>query len=370
MSFHYNTFLPTTKIYHPHILILDSLIIIAKLPSLILNMPKGNTLSSRLEKSLKRAITAPLPRPQTREGLQKLSIPELYVILEDMVSRDTSMAKLIKDTVVSQYSFLYELIGAVMDVRGKHIDQFTAHHLTMAREKKFLERLERAGVPLHTYTEVSEEDISEKPSLLLVTHQGGGWENYMSQGLSGIPAGFVVKSDIMKIPFLSDAFRAKKVIPVDRHKIIRSPEMRQLEIERIASEVAERLRNRENMLIFFEGTRSSDGEIAATPKRRAWAKDLLTAIDTAWEKNSWHDGTPSFQRLLLVVHTMIAMPDVPEKDVFLSRFRLNTPIASTLVRADGLSVEDSDDRYDPNTLFGKARTVLKKMLVEIILKQA
>ncbi|OGC82221.1 MAG: hypothetical protein A2V81_00590 [Candidatus Abawacabacteria bacterium RBG_16_42_10] len=351
------------------IIILDSTAKTATLSSLIFIMPKGSSLSLRLKKKLERAITAPLPRPKTREGLERLSIPELYVILEDMVSRDTSMAKLIKDTIVSQYSFLYELIGAVMDVRGKHIDQFTAHHLTMARERKFLERLERAGVPLHTYTEVSEEDISEKPSLLLVTHQGGGWENYMSQGLTGIPCSFVIKGELMKIPFMSDAFRAKKVIPVDRHKISRSPEQRQLEIERIATEVAERLRNRENMLIFFEGTRSSDGEIAATPKRRAWAKDLLTAIDTAWEKNSWHDGIPSFQKLLLVVHTMTAMPDVPEKDVFLSRFRLNTPIAATLVKADGLWVEDSDDKYDPNTLFGKARTVLKKMLVEIILKQ-
>ncbi len=330
-------------------------------------MPRKNILLSRLEKNVGRALTLPLPRPTTRQGLEKLSIPELYVILEDMVSRDTSLGTLIKDTIVAQYGFLHEMIGAVMDVRGKEMTPLTAHYLTRAREERFLHRLMAAGTPVHYHSEVTDEEISQKPALLLVTHQGGGWENYMSQGLTGIPAGFVVKSDILKIPFFSAAFRAKKVIPVDRYKISRSLEGRQLEIDRIAAEVAERLRNRENMLIFFEGTRSSDGEIAATPKRRAWAKDLLTAIDTAWEKDAWKDGIPSFQKLLLVVHTMTAMPDVPEKDVFLSRFRLNTPIAATLVRADGLWVEDSDDKYDPNTLFGKARTVLKGMLVEIIL---
>ncbi len=299
-----------------------------------------------------------------RNELEKLDIPTLYKILEEQAAESAGPVQTVQESVKGQIAFLYEISRAIASVRGKNLHHMDANKIIKDCEEGFLDRMKTMGMEVHYESEVSPEEIAKKPSLILATHQGGGWENYLAQAITGIECGIVAKGELMKMPFIGDGLRSKKAIGVDR-KMLNNPKKRRIEIDRIAAGLVQHLEAGENMLVFFEGTRSDDGEIAATKGRKAWANDLLAAVDRIWaEKTSSKD----FQKLLLVFHTMTAMPDVPEKDFFLSRFRLGSALGAKLVKADGLKTKDSSDLYDPTTLFGKARSELKDMLIRLILK--
>jgi len=324
-------------------------------------------VTGRLMKMAERALSPDLSERLDREHLNNLDIPALYRILDEHAA---NQPKIIQDSVRSQVAFLSSVGWTYANVRGKNLPHREANRFVMEGERRFLEKMKEMGLQVRYESEVSPEEVAKKPSLILATHQGGGWENYLTQGLTGIESGIVVKGELLHYPVFGEVLQSAKAIPVNRNMLKENGdngEKRQQEMTRIAGEIAARLADNENMLVFFEGTRSEDGQIAATPRRKAWTQDLLTAIDKEWAEVYGEPG--DFQKLLLVFHTMTTMPDVPEKDFFLSRFRLGSTLGAKLVRADGLRTEDSENPYDQATLYGKARSVLKDMLVQIILDQ-
>ena len=168
---------------------------------------------------------------------------------------------------------------------------------------------------------------------------------------------------------------------MDRREVqSKDPVRRMKEIQRVANRIVGHLANGENKLVFFEGTRSKDGSVASTEKRQKWATDLLAAVDKSWDERTGKltytsdtrsDDTPQrgFQKLLLVVNTMTTMPDAPEDMGVLTRFRLNSTLSAKLLPADHLKMHETENLFDPNTLFGTARATLRKMLVRIILER-
>jgi len=329
-----------------------------------------NTIKRRIEKEIERAFHPDIEEITTVTDLEKLDIPELYKILEKKVTGSTSIARGVQESIQGQVAFLYEMARALSTVRDESLSFEEVLKIIKDCEESFLQKLKKAGLKVQYESEVSPEELKAKPALILATHQGGGWENYLVQALTGIESGIVVKGELMKLPYVGDGLRRKKAIAVQRGKL-QDPETRRVEITRIAGEIVEHLADNKNMLVFFEGTRSSDGQIAATQKRKAWTKDLLAAVDLAWHNKKMGDekmADKEYQKLLLVVHTMTTMPDAPEEDFVLSRFRLGTTLAAKLIKADGLKVEDTEDHYDAETLFGKARTILKKMLIHIVVE--
>lgn len=314
------------------------------------------------------AIEDPLDWPQ-KESLEALNIEELYQLLEEG-ARQRSTIQAITETVRGQISLMKELGQAIWNIRGGKVDHQEANQIIQKHEQAFLHTLQAAGLRIQYESEVSTEELKQKPALFLATHQGGGGENYIHQAITGETGRLVVKDSLFKIPYIREGLEGRKAVPVKR-AMLKESETRIEEIERIATEVVGQLASGGNMYIFFEGTRSRNGEIASSEKRRAWAKDMINAIDRLWaEQQEGSEKPREFQKLLLVFNTMTAMPDAPEEKIFRTRFRTTgTTLSAKLVKADDLKLEESDNQYDPTTLFGKARTELKKMLVKIILEQ-
>ena len=169
------------------------------------------------------------------------------------------------------------------------------------------------------------------------------------------------------MPAVGPSLQSRGMIPVHR-KNLKDPVSRLAEVERIAGDTAERLAAGENVVVFFEGTRSENGQIAATIGRRQWSRDFMTALERIWA-DEFADSA-EYQKQLLVFHTMVAMPDTPEKDFLLCRFRLGETVAAKLVSADNLHVPNEGEDFDgQENLFGKARSILKEMLIEDILRK-
>lgn len=320
---------------------------------------------------MKRACTAlsdPLDWP-TRKTLEKLTISDLYELLERMEGKKSAI-QLIRESVQGQIALLQQITRAIANVRGGQADILEAKRIIHECESAFLERLRELGLTVMYESEVSPEELEQKPALILATHQGGGGENYIHEAITGITGRLVVKDSLMKIPFIRDGLEAQEAVAV-RREMLKNKDTRHLEIDHISRKIVEQLASGGNMFVFFEGTRSRNGEIAATDKRKAWARDLLSAVDRLWEKQNEAAHAPrEFQKLLLVFNTMTAMPDAPEERVFLTRFRTTgTTLSAKLVHADDLALEETEDPYDPATLFGKARSLLKEMLIRIILEK-
>lgn len=327
----------------------------------------GNRLADSAERKLLSKERLGFDDSFEREDLEKQSIADLYRIIESRAQIRNGDLAVIRQTVRGQIAFLSDLIPALKETTATAMPMRQANTIAMRYERSFLDRLAKMGMRVRFDSEVDQEKLEQKPNLILATHQGGGWENYLFQGLTGLPCSPVVKDDLMKLPYIKDSLNNRGVITVDRKKL-KPDDARDWEIARIVLEIALRLEEGGNVIVFFEGTRSTDGEIAGTPARRKWAKDLLEALDKLWIEEFATDGL-SFQKQLMVFHTMVALPDTPEKDVFLSRFRPRETVAAKLVNADNLVLsENPENPYDGATLFGKARTVLKRMLIEDILE--
>ena len=292
--------------------------------------------------------------------LRGLTIEECYQILEYFQDQKWGITKVI-ESIRGQFSLATNIIRAIEGMKegDKALDQ-KLHHV-MGCEKAFLEDLQRAGLRIQCHTDLSIEEIDEKPALILMNHQGGGGENYIHQAITGIPGRLVVKDSLMKIPYIKEGLEERGAIPV-RREALKDRESRTQEIERVAKEVAAELANGGNFYMFIEGTRNRNGEIAATKGQRKWAEEILAEIDKQASKTN-------FQKLLLVMNAMTAMPDAPEEELFKTRFRAkDTTLSACIMRADHFTDFDSDNPYDQTTLFGTMRSALKDMLIEAILE--
>lgn len=296
-----------------------------------------------------------------------MSANDLYGILEKRVVESRGELSVIRDSVKVQLAFLVDFLPALYRTSNIPHNRKKANSIAKEHEINFLERMKSMGMKVKYSSEVSTEQLKAKPNLILGTHQGGGWENYLFQGFTGLDASAVVKSELMDMPGVGPSLRSRGMIPVFR-KNLKDPLSRAQEIERIAGDAARLLAEGGNVIIFFEGTRSENGQIAATTGRRQWARDFMKSFEEIWSKD--YEGNADYQKQLLVFHTMVAMPDTPEKDFFLSRFRLGETVGAKLVSADKLTIPDEGEDFDnTDNLFGKARSILKEMLIEDILEK-
>lgn len=326
-------------------------------------------VGQRLQNSIDSKIYAKLNKPVKYDLLElsKMSVNDLYGILEKRAMVSRGELSVIRDSVKVQLAFLVDFLPTLYRTSDIPNDRKRANAIAREHETSFLGRMRSMGMKVKYSSEVSAEQLNAKPNLILGTHQGGGWENYLFQGFTGLDASAVVKSELMDMPGVGPSLRSRGMIPVFR-KNLKDPVSRLQEIERIARDAARLMAEGGNVIIFFEGTRSENGQIAATPGRRQWARDFMRTFEEIWAED--YAGSAEYQKQLLVFHTMVAMPDTPEKDHFLSRFRLGETVGAKLVSADSLTVpEEEEDFDDQDNLFGKARSVLKEMLIEDILEK-
>lgn len=328
-----------------------------------------DVVGNRLKDSMDRAIYARLEDSDkySRAELERMTPNDLYGILEEKVVNSRSDLTTVSDSVKVQIAFLIDFTAALYRTKDIPDDRKKANSIAREHEEKFLANAKKLGMRVQYSSEVSPEQLAAKPNLILATHQGGGWENYLFQGFTGLDASAVVKSELMDLPGVGPSLKSRGMIPVHR-KNLKDPVLQLAEVERIALDTAERLAAGGNVVVFFEGTRSENGQIAATIGRRQWSRDFMNALERIWA-DKFADRY-DFQKQLLVFHTMVAMPDTPEKEFFLCRFRLGETIAAKLVSADKLSIPAEGENFDnEENLFGKARSVLKGLLIEDILRK-
>lgn len=329
----------------------------------------AEVVETRLKDSVDRAVYGRLDQTDnySPDELKQMSANDLYGILEERAINSRSDLTTISDSVKVQIAFLIDFVAALYRTKDIPDDRKKASSIAREHEERFLENAKKLGLKVKYSSEVSPEKLASKPNLILATHQGGGWENYLFQGFTGLDACAVVKSELMKMPAVGPSLQSRGMIPVHR-KNLKDPVSRLAEVERIAGDTAERLAAGENVVVFFEGTRSENGQIAATAGRRQWSRDFMTALERIWADK--FSDKAEYQKQLLVFHTMVAMPDTPEKDILLCRFRLGETVAAKLVSADNLAVPAEGENFDSEgNLFGRARSILKEMLIEDILRK-
>jgi 1-acyl-sn-glycerol-3-phosphate acyltransferase len=97
------------------------------------------------------------------------------------------------------------------------------------------------------------EHLQAKQSYVFVSNHQGAFDIFLIYGFLGFPIKWMMKSGLKKIPLVGDACRAAGFIFVDHS----SPRAARRSIE----EAEQRLRNGASLVIFPEGSRTSDGQM-------------------------------------------------------------------------------------------------------------
>jgi 1-acyl-sn-glycerol-3-phosphate acyltransferase len=96
------------------------------------------------------------------------------------------------------------------------------------------------------------ENLPEQPSVLMCKHQSA-WETIALPGVLPVAQAWVLKRELVGIPFYGWALRALVPIPIDRGAA-------RAALKQLLSEGADRLSSGRSVLIFPEGTRVALGE--------------------------------------------------------------------------------------------------------------
>lgn len=298
------------------------------------------------------------------DGLKQLDIPELYNLLHAELDKRS-----VVDRIRGNVAFKKALIMGWLDAVVKtHLAERSATHqqmnsLIMRSEASFIHDLQSLGIEPKVESELSPATLNGKAHLFMSTHQGGGLETYVLAELlrkGGVKQfRYVVKDEIVHLPIVGKTISSRNPILVQRAKLKDESE-REQEIERIGEEVAGALAGGENVLFFFEGTRSKSGAVAHTENRRGWCRKLMSAIETASAGHPQMD----YGKALVVLDTLSVLPVALEKDPF-GQTRTNAEFSAKIMDANNLTLEENPENpYDEKTLFGKARTSLKQTLID------
>ncbi|MGL5831536.1 MAG: lysophospholipid acyltransferase family protein [Candidatus Altimarinota bacterium] len=304
-----------------------------------------------------------------RQELNEKEIGELYTEIHEKLD-----AVGVIDKLRGNVAFRVALIGGWMkalkkfkDVSGRTADYQEINLAVLEAEGEFVGKLEKLGVRTEVRSEISAEELRGRAYLFMSTHQGGGLETYVLADLmkrAGVDQyRYVVKDDLIKMPLVGKVIKGRGPILVSRKNLSES-KYRENEVHRIAVEIVESLSRGENVLFFFEGTRSKSGEIAHTEKRKAWCYELMGEVDEVLLDYPGLD----YGRALVVLDMLSVMPVAVEKSLT-APVRTNGDCTVQIVKADDLVLrENAENLYDGKTLFGKARAVLKESLVERLIK--
>lgn len=299
------------------------------------------------------------------EYLQTLDIPDLYRMIHAHLDQ-----RGLVDRVKSNIGFKRALIKGWVDATLRaHLfegaDSREINRLIMGSEAGFIQDLQALGVRVGVESELSSQRLAEKPHLLMSTHQGGGLETYVLAELlrrGGVRRfRYVMKDELVHLPIVGKTIASRNPILVHRAEL-KNDAKRALEIERIGKDIVEALAGGDNVLFFFEGTRSKSGAVAHTENRQGWCRQLNAAIQAAVAKYPKLD----YGKALVVLDMLSVLPEAVEKKV-LSQVRANGDCTVKILDANHLSLEENpQDPYDQQTLYGKARSSLKQTLIRRI----
>jgi 1-acyl-sn-glycerol-3-phosphate acyltransferase len=214
------------------------------------------------------------------------------------------------------------------------------------------------------------EELNAEPHIYWFNHQGGGLETMMvaslfkPEGKSGRPNSILLKSELKKIPLMGTILDKLGSIYIDRSKLNKE-ESRKEEMDAISKQMAESLADGRGLILYPEGTRSNDGNIAGSPARVKWAQDLKETVDQAM-------AGKKVPQVLVIVDTLLAFPTTVESmnNVFSDKMRKNAGVKIKFFRLpDDLPFEENpNDACDENNFFGFARQRLTEIQRAEILK--
>ncbi len=325
--------------------------------------PEGNFAEQQQQDDLRDIILGPDAfKGITLEHLQKLDIPDLYRMIHAHLDQ-----RGLVDRVKGNIGFKRALIKGWVDATLRaHLfdgaDPREMNRLIMGSEAGFIRDLQTLGVNVQVESELSTQALAEKPQLLMSTHQGGGLETYVLAELlrrGGVRNfRYVMKDELVHLPIVGKTIESRDPILVHRAEL-KNDAKRAVEIQRIGKDIVEALAEGDNVLFFFEGTRSKSGAIAHTENRQGWCRQLNAAIERAASKYPSLD----YGKVLVVLDMLSVLPEAVEKKV-MSQVRTNGDCTVKILDANRLSLEGNPlDPYDPQTLYGRARTSLKETLI-------
>lgn len=304
-----------------------------------------------------------------RQSLQAKELGELYAEINEKLDAVGMIDKLRGNVAfrVALVAGWLEALSTFKKVAGSGANYQEINAAMVEAEGGFVKSLEKLGVRTGVESEISAEEFKARPHLFMSTHQGGGLETYVLADLMGRAGAdqyrYVVKDDLIKMPLVGKVIKGRGPILVSR-KNLQEEKYRENEVHKIAVEIVESLQGGESVLVFFEGTRSKNGEIAHTERRKGWCYELMEGIE---EVATDYPGL-DYARALVVLDMLSVMPVAVEKSLT-APVRTNGDCTVQIVKADDLAVrENAENLYDEKTLFGKARSVLKKTLVERLIK--
>lgn len=101
------------------------------------------------------------------------------------------------------------------------------------------------------YEIIGLENLPNKPSVLLCKHQSA-WETFFLFYALNVPVAYVLKKELLRIPFFGWALALYYMIPIDRSHGVRA-------LRQVIAEGKDRLKKGLNIIIFPEGTRTQSG---------------------------------------------------------------------------------------------------------------
>ncbi len=298
------------------------------------------------------------------ERLQAMEIDRLYEVLHEYLDQADMLART-KGHVAFKVALAAGWLEAI--ARFKLTPQATPqknNEMLMEAEARFIAALEKMGVHVGVESALTPEQFRQKPHLFMATHQGGGLEiNLLAELIrtAGVDNfRYVMKDDNVNLPVIGRVIASRDPIIVNRKKVKEDGDERTAEIARVAGEIIESLHKGEHVLFFFEGTRSRNGLIAYSAGQKKWCADLNEAIKEAAGKYPDLD----YGEALVVLDTLSVLPVAVEKDPT-ATIRTNGDCTATIIDAKGLSpVDNLEDLHDEGTVPGRARGVLKDVLIK------
>jgi len=208
----------------------------------------------------------------------------------------------------------------LVELRG--IGDLQIHDKFAEMEEWFLNKI---GVDLQV--SISEEleemkengDLDKKGLLVYTNHHGGGAETYCSRfildRLKNAPARWAVKDSLTNLLLYGDIILKSKPIVIERRKEGDQSSYK-AKLMKYGIQIANALKNKETVVIAFEGTRSKDGEIVDDSKYKKIAETLDFFTRLAIKKGGDEFKGMEYNKALMTVDTFTALPKAWEKDFF------------------------------------------------------
>jgi 1-acyl-sn-glycerol-3-phosphate acyltransferase len=349
-------------------------------------------------------------------NLSNKNIPELYELDKENTDEKYNNRR---EKLIENFRFKMSLLSLVIDVFNaiKNIpeDKDLDIHLKIRElEKKFLQDL---GIDLNLEIDsnleklIGGETIENNGMIVYTNHHGGGLETYVSRAiLSEIkmaPLRWVLKDSLTRIPFYGKVILKTKPIVIEREKTSNKEKLKDIadsimlstrnnlakvpfldkiikplekkpkpmkapsreKLMQYGRQIAEALKNKETVVIAFEGTRSKDGEIIENGEYSSVAPLLDMFTKMAIKKGGEEFANLNYNKVLMTVDTLNVLPQAWEKKPFAETGIKSGMGARLQLLPDDISLKpDKKGTEEPtNNIANLSRSVLIDMLIKKIM---